>query len=52
MTDNEIANKVIGIAIDVHKALGPGLLESAYKECLYYKITQSGLLVEKEKPMP
>jgi len=52
MTENDIANKVIGIAIDVHKALGPGLLESAYKECLYYKITQSGLHVEKEKPMP
>ncbi len=52
MTENEIANKVIGIAIDVHKALGPGLLESAYKECLYYKIAQSGLHVEKEKPMP
>ena len=52
MTENEIANKVIGTAIDVHKALGPGLLESAYKECLYYKIAQSGLLVEKEKPMP
>ena len=52
MTENEIANKVIGIAIDVHKALGPGLLESAYKECLFYKLTQSGLYVEKEKPMP
>ena len=52
MTENEIANKVIGIAIDVHKALGPGLLESAYKECLYYKIAKSGFWVEKEKPMP
>ena len=52
MTENEIANKVIGIAIDVHKVLGPGLLESAYKECLYYKISQSGLHVVKEKPMP
>ncbi len=52
MTDNEIANKVIGIAIEVHKALGPGLLESAYKECLFYKIKESGLWVEKEKPMP
>jgi GxxExxY protein len=52
MTENEIANKVIGIAIDVHKALGPGLLESAYKECLFYKLAQSGLYVEKEKPMP
>lgn len=52
MAENEIANKVIGIAIDVHKALGPGLLESAYKECLHYKIVESGLFVEKEKPMP
>lgn len=31
--ENEISNKIIGIAIDVHKVLGPGLLESAYKEC-------------------
>lgn len=52
MTENEIANRVIGLAIDVHKVLGPGLLESAYKECLYYKIIQSGFLAEKEKPMP
>jgi GxxExxY protein len=52
MTENEIANRIIGIAIDVHKALGPGLLESAYKECLNFKIVQSGLYVEKEKPMP
>lgn len=36
----------------VHTALGPGLLESAYRECLYYKLVQVGLLVEKEKPMP
>lgn len=52
MTENEIANKVIGLAIEVHKSLGPGLLESAYKECLYYKIQQTGFSVEKEKPMP
>lgn len=52
MTENEISNKVIGIAIDVHKILGPGLLENAYKECMFYKINQSGLFVEKEKPMP
>ena len=49
---NELASRVIGIAIDVHNALGPGLLESCYKECLYYKLMQSGLFVEKEKPMP
>ncbi len=52
MTENEISNKVIGFAINVHSALGPGLLESAYKECLYYKISSSGLFVEKEKPLP
>jgi GxxExxY protein len=52
MTENEIANKIIGVAIEIHKALGPGLLESAYKECMYYKIGKSGLHVEKEKPMP
>lgn len=52
MTENEIATKLIGISIDVHNSLGPGLLESAYKECLFYKISQSGLYVEKEKPMP
>ena len=52
MTENEIANRVIGLAIEVHTALGPGLLESAYQECLLYKIGKSGLKVEKEKPMP
>jgi GxxExxY protein len=52
MSENEISNKIIGLGIDVHNALGPGLLESAYKECLYYKLVQSGLLVQKEKPMP
>lgn len=48
----EVANKVIGCAIKVHKALGPGLLESAYKECLYFELVKEGLFVEKEKPMP
>ena len=52
MNENELANKVIGIGIEVHKSLGPGLLESAYQECMYYKIGESGLLVEKQKPMP
>ncbi|WP_262903637.1 GxxExxY protein [Empedobacter stercoris] len=50
--ENEIATKIIGCAINVHSALGPGLLESAYKECLYYELNQNGLYVEKEKPMP
>ncbi len=52
MDENELSNRVIGIAIEVHKALGPGLLESAYKECLFYKLVQTGYYVEKEKPMP
>lgn len=52
MTENELSRKIIGIAIEVHNVLGPGLLESAYKECMYYKIGKSGLFVEKEKPMP
>jgi GxxExxY protein len=52
MDENELSRIVIGLAIEVHTALGPGLLESAYKECLYYKITKAGLFVEKEKIMP
>jgi GxxExxY protein len=52
MTENELSNKIIGLAIEVHTTLGPGLLESAYKECLFYKIGRSGIQVEKEKPMP
>jgi GxxExxY protein len=38
LTENELSNIIIGLGIEVHSALGPGLLESAYKECLYYKI--------------
>lgn len=52
MTENEIASKVIGSAISVHSVWGAGLLESAYQECLFYKIGKSGLFVEKEKRMP
>ncbi|MCX6187214.1 MAG: GxxExxY protein [Bacteroidetes bacterium] len=48
----EVVTLIIGCAIKVHKALGPGLLESAYKECLYYELLKAGLFVEKEKPMP
>lgn len=52
MTENEISEKVIGCAIQVHRELGPGLLESSYEECLYYELVQAGLLVEKQKPLP
>jgi GxxExxY protein len=52
MKENDISYKIIGAAIEVHKTLGPGLLESAYQECLYCKLVQLGLKVEKEKSMP
>ena len=52
MTENEISKIVLDCAFKVHFALGPGLLESAYEECLYYEIFQSGLFVEKQKPLP
>jgi len=50
--ENELSNLVIGCAIKVHSALGPGLLESAYQECLFYEISNRGVFIEKEKPMP
>ena len=52
MTENEISEKVIGSAIQVHKTLGPGLLESAYLECLFYSLLKEGMSVEKQKPLP
>jgi len=52
MHENEIANRVIGLAIDVHRALGPGLLESTYEECLHYKLTKSGFFAERQKAIP
>lgn len=52
METNKLTQIVIGKAIDVHKELGPGLLESAYQECLFYELNKAGLFVEKEKPMP
>jgi GxxExxY protein len=52
MIENDISDKIIGAAIYVHRSLGPGLLESAYKECVYYRLLKDGFSVEKEKPMP
>ncbi|HPE77653.1 MAG TPA: GxxExxY protein [Draconibacterium sp.] len=52
MNENELSKLIIGKAIEIHKVLGPGLLESAYKECLYYELISSGISVEKEKPLP
>lgn len=51
-TENELSNIILGCAIEVHKQLGPGLLESAYQECLYYELINAGLDVIKEKAMP
>lgn len=49
---NRIPETIIGCAIAVHKALGPGLLESAYEACLAFELAQAGLRVEREKPLP
>ncbi len=49
---NELSSKIIGGAIEVHKALGPGLLESAYEECLAYELDLRGLSIERQKPLP
>jgi GxxExxY protein len=52
MTEDELSNIIIGCAIKVHSALGPGLLESAYEECLNYELIKAGLSVQKQKPLP
>ena len=52
MTDYQLTQRTIGCALKVHTALGPGLLESAYKECLCFELREAGFFVEKEKPMP
>jgi GxxExxY protein len=52
MEINQITEKIIGCAIEVHKNLGPGLLESAYEECLYYELNNLGLEVKRQLAMP
>lgn len=52
LTENEISRIVFDATLKVHKTLGPGLLESAYEECLFYELVQRGLKVEKQKPLP
>ena len=52
MTENELVDIVCNAGLKVHKTLGPGLLESAYEECLYYELQKSGLSVEKQKALP
>jgi GxxExxY protein len=48
MIENQITEKIIGCAIEVHRALGVGLLESAYKECLYYDLKNLGYMLKKK----
>lgn len=52
MTENELSKVVFDAALEVHKSLGPGLLESAYEECLSHELRKTGLRVEKQKPLP
>src|SRR5207302_9264133 len=49
---NALTDSIIGAAVDVHKTLGPGLLESAYEACLYHELVKRGLKVERQKPLP
>jgi GxxExxY protein len=52
MNDEQIFKKVLDCSFRVHTRLGPGLLESAYEECLLFDLKKIGLWVEKQKPMP
>lgn len=49
---NELSGKVVGLCIEIHRELGPGLLESAYEECLAYELSKAGLRFERQKPLP
>lgn len=52
METNDLTQAIIGAAIEVHKRLGPGLLESAYRVCLAYELRKHGFEVQEEKPVP
>lgn len=52
MSENDLAKIVFELGLKVHRALGPGLLENAYEECLFYEIKKAGLFVEKQKGLP
>ena len=51
MDENELSSKVIGAAIEVHKLLGPGLMESAYQQCLIQELRLKSICVETEVPL-
>jgi len=48
---NKLSSKIIGAAIEVHRALGPGLLESAYEECICHELSLGGFSLERQKPL-
>lgn len=52
MTENELSKIVFELGLKVHKVLGPGLLESAYEECLFYELNKNNILVERQKIVP
>lgn len=52
MEINKITGEIIGCCIEIHRELGPGLLESAYEECLSYELSNAGLFFERQKPIP
>jgi len=52
MTENEISAIVVDVCYKIHVKLGPGLLESVYEAILYYELTQRGLNIERQKPLP
>jgi GxxExxY protein len=52
MTENELSHQIIGCALDIHKTIGPGLLESAYENALAYDLKELGLIVKQQVPMP
>ncbi len=52
MTDQQLTHEIIGAAIEVHRTLGPGLLESAYEECLARELALHGIPFERQKPLP
>ena len=52
MDENDLSKLIFDLGLKIHKILGPGLLESAYEECLYYEILKKGIEVEKQKKLP
>jgi len=52
MTENELSKIIVNTAFNIHKTLGPGLLESVYEEIMYYELTEQGLMVDRQKGIP